>query len=203
VTTEWVDSRGTPLVREDVHFIFRATDDLRSVDRITTLTAFGQPLLFKDDKEGLIGMRVARALEQPSTTPEKFTDASGRPTTVAVLDTTGVSGRYRSADGKEGDAVWGTRARWATLSGVVSGDTIRIAMFDHPKNPGFPTYWHARGYGLFAANPLGQKIFSNGKEELNFRLEPGQSTTFRHQVLIMSGPAATRSIEPYYEAFTR
>ena len=31
-------------------------------------------------------------------------------------------------------------------------DPVTLAMLDHPKNVGFPTYWHARGYGLFAAN---------------------------------------------------
>lgn len=203
VTAEWVNADGKPLLREHTHFVFRAQRDLRSIDRTTTLTALAEAVTFSDDKEGLIGMRVARALEHPSNTPEKFTDANGRATAVAVLDNNGVTGRYLSSEGKEGDAVWGTRGRWTTLSGVVNGDTVRLAMFDHPGNPGFPTYWHARGYGLFAANPLGQKIFSNGKEELNFRLAPGESTTFRHQVLIMSGPAARQTIEPYYEDFTR
>jgi hypothetical protein len=203
VTTEWVDSRNKPLLREDARFVFRAKPDLRTIDRITTLTALDEPVSFTDNKEGVLGMRVARQLEHPATTPEKFTDASGRPTTVAVLDNAGVSGKYLSSEGKEGDAVWGTRARWTTLSGVVNGDAVRIAIFDHPKNVGYPTYWHARGYGLFAANPLGQKAMSNGKEALNFKLAPGQSTTFRHQILIMSGPTATQNVEPYYEGWAR
>jgi hypothetical protein len=203
VTTEWVDARGTPLLREDATFVFRARNDLRSIDRITTLTALDQPVSFTDNKEGVIGMRVARQLEHPTTTPEKFTDASGRPTTTPVLDNTGVTGAYLSSEGKAGDAVWGTRARWTTLAGTINGEPVRIAMFDHPNNVGYPTYWHARGYGLFAANPLGQKAMSNGKEELNFKLQPGQSTTFRHQVLIMSGPTATQNIEPYYDRWAR
>ena len=62
-----------------------------------------------------------------------------------------------------------------------------IAILDHPKNPGYPTYWHARGYGLFAANPLGQKVFSNGKESLNLTLQKNQSVTFRYRVIIASG----------------
>ena len=72
-------------------------------------------------------------------------------------------------------------------------------MLDHPKNVGFPTYWHARGYGLFAANNLGQKVLSDGKEELNFRLEAGKSVTFRHQILILNGaatPATWNAITP-------
>lgn len=203
VTTDWVDARGKALLTERVHFVFSAQPDFRAIDRITTLTARDEAVVFTDDKEGLIGMRVARALEHPSRTPEKFTDASGRPTAVAVLDNTGVTGLYRSADGVEGDAVWGTRARWASLSGVVEGEAVRIAIFDHPRNPGYPTYWHARGYGLFAANPLGQKIFSNGKEQLDYRLAPGQAVTFRHQVLILTGTRTTHDLTPYYDGFTR
>src|SRR5207247_59942 len=106
---------------------------------------------FTDNKEGLIGMRVARGLEQPSTTPEKFVDDKGRVTAVPLLDNTGVTGKYRSSEGKEGDAVWGTRGRWTMLTGTVDTTPVTLAILDHPRNPGFPTYWHARGYGLFAA----------------------------------------------------
>ena len=52
---------------------------------------------------------------------------------------------------------------------------------------GYPSYWHARGYGLFAINPLGRKVFSNGKEQFNLTLEPGESVTFRYKVVISSG----------------
>src|SRR5205823_5565770 len=151
VTAEWVDVQGKALLREDTRFVFRAAAGLRAVDRITTLTAVDGPVTFVDNKEGLIGMRVARALEQPSTTPEVFTDAGGHSTAVPRLDNTGVTGHYRSSEGVEGDAVWGTRGRWTMLTGVVAGEPVTLAMLDHPKNVGFPTYWHARGYGLFAA----------------------------------------------------
>jgi len=148
-------------------------------------------------------MRVARSLEQPSTTAEVFTDANGHATTVPMLNNEGVTGRYRSSEGLEGDSVWGTRGRWAMLSGMVEGEPVTLAILDHPKNVGFPTFWHARGYGLFAANPLGRKAFTNGKESLNFRLAPGESTTFRYRVLILSGTATPAQIETYYRDFTR
>lgn len=203
VTTDWVNHEGKGILKEDTRFVFRATDGARIIDRTTTLTALDRKVTFTDDKEGLIGMRVARALEHPANAPEKFTDASGRPTTVAVLDNTGATGHYLSSEGKAGDAVWGTRGRWTTLSGTVSGKPVTIAILDHPKNPGFPTYWHARGYGLFAANPLGQKIFSNGKEELNLSLAPGQSQTFRYEVLILDGSPTREQIEQFYARFTK
>src|SRR6266516_7597794 len=203
VTAEWVDFQGKPLLREDTRFVFRAADGLRAVDRLTTLTALGQAVTFTDNKEGLIGMRVARALEQPSTTPEVFTDAGGHATTVPVLNNDGVTGRYRSSEGLVGDSVWGTRGRWTMLSGAVQREAVTIAILDHPRNVGFPTFWHARGYGLFAANPLGRKAFTSGDEELNFRLAPRESTTSRYRVLILSGAVTPEQIETYYRDFAR
>ncbi|PYP13056.1 MAG: hypothetical protein DMD54_17465, partial [Gemmatimonadetes bacterium] len=100
-------------------------------------------------------------------------------------------------------SVWGTRGRWTMLTGVVQGEPVTLAILDHPQNVGFPTYWHARGYGLFAANPLGEKVFSNGKTELNFTLAAGRSTTFRHRVLILSGTATPDQIEAHYRDFAR
>ncbi|GAC1653568.1 MAG: hypothetical protein NVS4B3_16790 [Gemmatimonadaceae bacterium] len=201
VTADWVDAQKKPILREDTRFVFRAGAGMRAIDRITTLTALAEPVTFTDDKEGVIGMRVARALEQPSTTPEIFTDASGRATAVPSLNNEGVTGRYRTSEGIEGDAVWSTRAKWTTLTGVVNGEPVTLAILDHPKNLGFPTYWHARGYGLFAANPLGAKVFSKGKEELNYRLPAGKSMTFRHRVLILSGAATPDQVERQYQDF--
>jgi hypothetical protein len=203
VTAEWVDAHGAALLGEDTRFVFRASPDVRTIDRLTTLTALDRPVTFTDAKDGLFGLRVARALEQPTTTAEVFTDASGHATAVPVLNNAGVTGHYRSSEGLEGDAVWGTRARWCMLSGVVEGAPVTIAILDHPTNVGFPTYWHARGYGLFALNPLGQKVFSNGKEQLNLRLEPREGRTFRYRVLIVSGPTTPAQIEKYYQDFAR
>jgi hypothetical protein len=58
---------------------------------------------------------------------------------------------------------------------------------DHPLNPGYPTYWHARGYGLFAGNPLGAKVFSQGKSEMNMTMKKGETRTFRYRIIIHSG----------------
>jgi hypothetical protein len=70
------------------------------------------------------------------------------------------------------------------LTGHTGEHVDSIAIFDHPKNPGYPTYWHARGYGLFAANPLGRKIFDPKQEPFKFTLEKGASATFHYRVEI-------------------
>lgn len=201
VETDWIMPDGQPIMREATTFIFHAGPKLRAVDRLTTLTALDKRVVFHDNKEGMIGIRVRRELEQPTNEPLAFTDSSGRPTTVKVLDNTGVTGEYRSSEGKTGDAVWGTRGRWTILTGRVGQESITLVMLDHPNNVGFPTYWHARGYGLFAANPLGQEVFSNGKEKLNFTLEPKQSVTFRYRLLIISDATTPDEVETQYRKF--
>lgn len=199
--SDWKSPDGKVLLQEHTQFVFRGGPGVRSVDRITTLRAVDDKVVFKDEKDGLLGLRVTRALEIPSTKPEVFLDSSGRPTKVAKMDNAGVNGTYLTSEGKKGDEAWGTRGRWCILSGNVDKEPVTTAILDHPKNPGFPTYWHARGYGLFAANPLGQKIFSGGKEELNFTLDPKQSVTFRYRIVILSKIASADDIEAAYKEF--
>lgn len=201
VECEWLTPAGKAILREETTFIFHAGANQRAIDRITTLTALDERVTFHDNKEGVIGIRVARQLEQPSDKPEVFTDASGKATAVPKLDNTGVTGNYRSSEGKTGDAVWGTRGKWTMLTGKIDQENITLAILDHPKNPGYPTYWHARGYGLFAANPLGQEVFSNGKEKLNFALEAKQSVTFKYRVLILSGDTKPEDLDAQYQRF--
>jgi methane monooxygenase PmoA-like len=201
VEADWITGKQQLILKEHTRFVFRGAADFRSIDRITTLQAVSERVVFPDDKEGVLGLRVARALEAPSDKPEVFTDASGRPTTVAKRDNAGVNGVYLTSEGKKGEAAWGTRGRWCNLSGQLGDEPITITIFDHPANPGFPTFWHARGYGLFAANPLGQKIFTNGKQELNFTLAPNQSATFRYRILVSSQFLTPAQSESAYKDF--
>ncbi len=203
VRTRWVSAQnGTPLVDEETTFTFRATaDGLRTIDRATYLRAAGQDVIFGDNKEGLLGLRVRRAFEDPAEKGGEFVDAAGKVTKTDTLDPTGVTGVYTSSEGKIGGKVWGTRGKWTTLGGTVDGRPATIAILDHPGNPGFPTYWHARGYGLFAANPLGQAVFSNGKEKLDFTLKRGQNQLFRYRVLIADRTIAPEEMETLYQTW--
>ena len=188
VTADWLDKDGKVMLQETTTYQFGAGSDKRVIDRITTLKAADKEVIFKDNKEGLIALRLARQLEQPSTKPEVFTDAQGVATKVPVLDNAGVTGMYHTSEGVEGDAVWGTRAPWTKLTGTLGNEAVSLVLMDNPNNIGYPTYWHARGYGLFAANPLGPSVFSNGKASaMNYTLPARQSVTFRYRLLIQSG----------------
>jgi hypothetical protein len=204
VAADWVAPDGAVLLTETTTYRFRGRGDQRSIDRRTTLTASAQEVLFRDNKEGVFALRVTRALEHPENSPAIFTDASGKATAVPVLDNEGVTGHYLNSEGVEGGDCWGKRARWTVLQGTLGDRKASIAILDHPDNPGYPTYWHARGYGLFSANPLGQQVFSNGTEQLNLKLSPGESITFNYRVIIEEGAEhlSSEEIEKEFSAFT-
>ena len=111
VEMAWRTHEGQQLLKEMTQFIFTAEDDLFSIDRITQLIAT-EDVHFKDSKEGLLGIRVTRALEHPSDEPLIFTDAQGNPETVEALNNEGVNGNYLNAEGIEGNAAWGKRSNW-------------------------------------------------------------------------------------------
>jgi hypothetical protein len=200
-TMNWLKPDGTLLLKEKATFHFYAQKDIRVIDRISTLNALDESVSFKDNKEGMFAARVTRALEHPSDEPIVLSDAFGKKTDVPVMDNSGVTGHYLSSEGVEGVNVWATRAKWMALSGEVNGEKVSVVIFDHPTNIGYPTYWHARGYGLFAANPLGQEVFSQGKEVLNFALEANQSVTFKYRTVIFSGETSKENIEKAYTNF--
>ncbi len=186
IQTNWVDHVGTVLMTEETTFEFSGTDDLRTIDRTTKLTA-KQTVVFEESKEGMMGIRLDRAFEEPSNKPEVFTDANGNPTTVAALNNEGVNGVYRNSNGLEKGDVWGKRANWVSLSATKGDEQITIAMVDNKKNLGYPAHWHARGYGLFAINNLASKSYVPTDAEMTTTLKPGETLVFNHRVLISSG----------------
>jgi hypothetical protein len=202
VKADWIAGTGRKVLAETTLFRFQEARGLRAIDRITRLRATGGAVALPDNKEGMLGLRVRRELEDPNEKSGEFNDASGRVTKMESMDTTGVTGVYTSSEGRTGKAVWGTRGRWTMLAGVVEGRPLTVAILDHPDNPGFPTYWHARGYGLFAANPLGQAALSEGRERLGFSVPAGGSCVFRHRVLLFDSAPSAAQMEDHYRAWT-
>jgi hypothetical protein len=179
----WVNINKKILAQENTRFVFSGTEHQRIIDRITTITA-DTVLLFTDAKDGLLAIRVAHALQIPTDKDQKFTDDKGNVTIVKGGTDKIPNGNYFSSEGKIGDSVWSTRATWCKMFGKINDDSVSIVIIDHPKNPNYPTYWHARGYGLFSANPLGEKIFTNGAKTKNLQLQKGESITFRYRIVI-------------------
>ncbi len=198
----WKDNNGKALLNEVSEYVFSVDGDTRIIDRNTVLRAVDGTVKITDNKEGMFAIRVTRELELPSTGMVKLTDSHGNVTEVEASDDNTASGSYLSSEGITDNDVWSTRGRWMKLSGEIDGEKVAIVIFDHPSNPGYPTYWHARGYGLFAANTLGQKVFSDGKEEMNFEIGPGQSASFKYRLAVFSQHPSEKEIEKMAKEFT-
>ena len=186
-SADWNIPDGSTLMHEQVLFEFRAAAGMRSITRTTTWTAADRPVTFNDTKEGAFGIRVARELDHASKQPTRLVGSDGKPEAQPRVDTSKTTGQYLASDGTEGEAVWGTRAPWMALRGTVNGEPLTLVILDHPSNHGYPTYWHARGYGLFAANPFGRQGYDPKQPPITFTLKPGATLLFRHRILVLNG----------------
>jgi hypothetical protein len=182
----WTNQANDVILEETTRFEFSGNANQRVIDRITTLKA-NVEAKFNDAKDGMLGLRLAHELQMQSKEDQKFTDDKGIVTVVKGGTDNLANGNYITSEGKTGDAAWSTRGVWCKVYGKMGADSVSIAIIDHPKNPNYPTFWHARGYGLFAANPLGEKIFTKGKSAKNLTLKKGESVTFKYRIVINNG----------------
>ena len=203
VAKEWRGDLGELILREHTRYIFSGDTNKRFITYITTITAPEVDVFFEDSKEGMFALRVRRELEVASAKPDIILDDNLVPTERPILNNKNVTGHYRNSNGVEGyPDVWGKRAKWMELTGIIEGDSISICIFDHPDNLNHPPHWMARDYGLFAVDPLGSSAFTNGAEHFNYTLKKDKSVTFKYQVVIINGAYPTmESIESLYNNF--
>ncbi len=177
----WVDDAGEPLVRETRTMTFYSDPALRVLDFDATLTAV-RKAVFGDTKEGFFAIRLRDAMRER-----------------------GGTGRMINAEGKSGmREVWGKASPWVDYSGTLDGEKLGVAILDHPKSFRHPTYWHARDYGLFAANAFGLHDFFNDKtKDGSHALEPGQSIRFIYRVIIHPGDTESAGIAKHFAEFSR
>ena len=108
----------------------------------------------------------------------------------------GAAGQCANSEGVRGAEIWGKPARWVDYWGPVDGTTVGIAILDHPTNLRHPTCWHARDYGLVAANPFGLHDFTGAPQGSGaYTLPAGKSLTFRYLVVLHEGDPETAGIE--------
>ncbi len=184
-TSRWVTADGTVVCTDRRVLAFAAEGDDRIIDHTITITASHGPLVFGDTKEGTMALRVRPELN--------VTQAEGGPP---------ATGHYLNDSGDRDAAAWGKPAAWVDLSGPLDGKPVGIACFDHPTNLRHPTCWHARDYGLFAANPFGLHDFTKAPKGAG-RLEvpAGKSLTLRHRWLLHAGDAEAARVAERYAAW--
>jgi len=186
-TSEWRQPDGKVVLNEDRKMIFHAGGPNHVIDFDFILTA-KTDVKFGDAKDGVFGIRLASGLEEPG------------PKSIPEPKRTGL---MINAQGCKTEAeCWGKRSEWMDYSGVVDGRKVGVAIFDTPGNSGFPTYWHARGYGLFANNIFGRHEFTNKAEpDGSIALKPGEQLHFRYRVVIHPGDAAEARIADLYKDY--
>ena len=112
------------------------------------------------------------------------------------------TGAALNSEGDRNKEVWGKRAKWVDYWANIDGHQVGIAFFDHPSNPRHPTWWHARDYGLVAANPFGAKAFDKTVVRSgDFTIPNGESATFRYRFVFHKGDAESAKIDQLYSAF--
>ena len=106
--------------------------------------------------------------------------------------------------GQTGKSIWGKAAKWVNYQHEISGKPVGVAIFDHPQNPRHPSTWHARDYGLVAANPFGAHDFTRAKRGTgDLMIKSGESVTFRYRFLFHHGTAENKSIGEHYDSWTK
>lgn len=185
----WKDNNDVVLLTESTTYQFSVSGSNFIIDRITSLKATGRDVSLMDIKDGFLAIRVTRELELPSEESAEVVGPNGDVIEASLSQ--GATGNYLSSERLTGNDVWATRARWVTLTGRKDSKDVSVTIIDHQDNPGYPAYWHARGYGLFAVNPLGQAAFSDGKEKLNLVVRENDAVTFRYRIVIHEGPHLT------------
>ena len=185
VAADWVDHYEKLLLKEETTFKFSGSGDWRIIERITVLTAQQDTVTFTDNNEGMIAIRLDRVFEEPTNRPERFFDAQGHLAESGAMNNEGKNGVYRNSEGLEKErGVWGKPTKWVSISAEKDGEKISVAIVDHKDNPGYPAHSHARGYGLFSTNNMGAQAFNADAPLFQLVLNPGQSTTFRHLMVI-------------------
>ena len=97
VESVWTTGAGEDLIQQTTRYVFSRrkgingirglvnggdVSDSRMIDQIVTLHAL-EKIVFHDDKEGVLGIRVAHFLESATEKGGTFTDANGNPTQVS------------------------------------------------------------------------------------------------------------------------
>jgi hypothetical protein len=179
---EWITPAGKGLLDDRrVFTFFSLPRGEKLIDVSITLTATHEPVVFGDTKEGTFGIRLAESMKESR------------------------GGKIVNSAGQHGmDEAWGSPADWVDYFGPVGGETVGVAILDHPQSFRHPTHWHVRNYGLFAANPFGYHDFYEKKKEKKdgkYTLEKGQSMEFRYRVFLHRGTTEEAKVSQVYRGF--
>ncbi len=79
-----------------------------------------------------------------------------------------------------------------------------IAILNHPSSFRFPSHWHVRPYGLFAANPFGLHDFNPSLKEGagSHEMKQGDKFTLRYRVIFHKGDEKEGKIADAFKKYS-
>ena len=166
----WVDNKGRKILSEERCFkIYNLPLLKKIIDLEIILRAGDKKVILGPTKEaGSLAVRVA-----PSMTGKE-------------------GGKIENSYGGRGEKeTWGKRALWCDYSGIVDEREVGIAIFDHPQNWYYPSFWHVRDYGLMAVN----SFYFSGE---SYKILPKQELKFLYRVYIHPGGAKEGEVQEGY-----
>ena len=178
---DWVGPDGKRVCADERTLTFGGDQNQRWIDFAITIKATDGPVAFGDTKEGTFGLRVPDTMKVDAKKGGKIVDSAGQV--------------------GEG-LIWGKPSPWIDYSGPVGGETLGIAILNHPSSFRYPTAWHVRAYGLFAANPFGKKDFKI-EQQGPYTLPSGESVTFRYRVIFHKGDEKAAKIADAFAAYQK
>jgi hypothetical protein len=179
---DWLAADGKRQCEDRRVLRFGVDGESRWIDFNITLKALDAPVTFGDTKEGTFGLRLAESLSLEAK----------------------MGGRIVNSNGQLDNDTWGKAAEWVDCNGPLDGQTVGIAILNHPSSFRYPTYWHVRGYGLFAANPFGLKDFSRDPEKNgSHTIQPGEGITLRYRVILHRGDEKAGKVAEAFSAYSK
>ncbi len=113
-----------------------------------------------------------------------------------------LGGLITNAEGLTDAKAWGKASPWVDYVGPVNGKTVGIAVLNHPGSFRYPTAWHVRTYGLFAANPFGSHDFG-GSQPGDYTVPTGESVAFRYRVILHEGDTKAARVDRSFAAYAK
>jgi hypothetical protein len=197
---KWVAPDGTVHLTDETTIRIQGTADARILDYEVTLKApADKPVVFGDTKEGSMAIRLPDWMTPPHTQAGKTHGGKGVFVNAEGLKQTDATKMKKG----ENDPPWGKKSSWVDYHAPKDGKVYGVAMFDHPKNPRHPTWWHVRSYALFAANPFGQHDFEKLPDAKagDFTIPAGGSATFRWRFYFHNGDEKAGKVAEAYKDF--
>ena len=178
----WLGPDGAKICGDERTLRFGGDADARWIDFDVTVTALADRVTFGDTKEGSFGLRVDETL--------KVEAKKG--------------GKIVNAEGITNEEAWGKASPWVDYHGPAQGDHVGIAILNHPSSFRFPSYWHVRPYGLFAANPFGVHDFVKGSKEGAgaHEMSQGEKFTLRYRVIFHKGDEKEGKIAEAFQKYS-